>query len=787
MLINTREGSIAFLERVMPSEGIFFAAWKPNRTTTLVDRERHCFSIRELWELMWDHTQNVDTYFATATFNTEEGGRKTNNVKSLKSFRMDLDWGKDKKGKDKPWKSPKEAFSALTGFCEKIKIPTPGLVFSGQGFQCWWPLTQALTREEWEPKAVSLKSLALKHLGVLPGDSAVISDAARILRCPGTYNYKYKDVREVGLSDYFFDKGPYDIEEFKHIMPDNVVRLKDYKNESSQNGATPHTGESEAKLRAMLDTSPLAQRDDRQIWLETGMGLFETGWGEKAFEIWCDWSSASHKFDMDDQSRTWDSFSRPYSGAKITVGSLIIRARRNGWTEAPEPPEPPEQSRTEKLVEEYNKKYFVIQNYGGKCAVGYLEAKGRQNILNVQKKQDFFDAHENETVWLNGPKNVLMPFKAAKIWFGEKNRRQYNGVDLDPTGGEVLADSKLNLWSGFGVEARKGDWRLMKDHIGGILANGNEENRIYILKFACWVIQNPEKLPMVALVLRGEEGVGKGLFAQCLVRMFGIHALHITDPRHFIGPFNGHLLNCLFAYVDEAYYAGDKAAKGILNSRITEPRVMIEPKFWGAFEAVNRMSIILASNKEWVVPASHNARRYSVFDVCNKYSNANSTQEEIKAYFDPLRYEINNGGIEAMLYDLQRVNLGNWHPTRILHNAALASQKEASMDDKEQWLGDMIEEGTIPATHNKYKEHYAVDYVTLIDKVNEYNPKRRFNITKNELSSFLKGYGFVKCRSIDRKTRGYQFPELKILRETWSKRFGATYDDEQEEWKQLEC
>jgi hypothetical protein len=240
----------------------------------------------------------------------------------------------------------------------------------------------------------------------------------------------------------------------------------------------------------------------------------------------------------------------------------------------------------------------------------------------------------------------------------------------------------------------------------------------------------------------------------------------------------------LFAYVDEAYYAGDKAAKGILNSRITEKKIMIEPKFWGAFEVDNRMSLILASNKEWVVPASYDARRYAVFDVCNKYSNANSTQEQIKVYFTPLIHEIKNGGVEAMLYDLQRINLGDWHPTTILNNPALSSQKQSSMSDLEQWLGDMIEEGAIPATHNNYKELYTVDYVTLSDKVKECTSNRRYNITRNELSSFLKKYGFIKCRSTDRSTRGYQFPELKVLRAAWSKRFGVNYDDEQEDWKQ---
>jgi hypothetical protein len=76
----------------------------------------------------------------------------------------------------------------------------------------------------------------------------------------------------------------------------------------------------------------------------------------------------------------------------------------------------------------------------------------------------------------------------------------------------LLPGNKLNLWRGYGVEACKGDWPLMQQHIKRILADGISEACDYITRYAAWIVQNPGERPGVALVLRGGEGTGKGSF-----------------------------------------------------------------------------------------------------------------------------------------------------------------------------------------------------------------------------------------------------------------------------------
>lgn len=75
----------------------------------------------------------------------------------------------------------------------------------------------------------------------------------------------------------------------------------------------------------------------------------------------------------------------------------------------------------------------------------------------------------------------------------------------------------------------------------------------------------------------------------------------------------------------------------------------------------------MASNAAWVVPASGAERRFYVLDV---------SDEKVgdKKYFADIQDELEQGGSEAMLYELQRVALLNFHPRSMPDSAALNSQ-----------------------------------------------------------------------------------------------------------------
>ena len=127
-------------------------------------------------------SQGVDAYFALATF-IDGSARKVDNASHLRSFFLDLDCGTGKPYVDQP-----AAAQAVAIFIQATGLPRPTLVNSGGGLHVYWPLTEDVPVIVWQAHAKSLKRLCAQNN--LHADPAVTADAARILRIPGTQNFK---------------------------------------------------------------------------------------------------------------------------------------------------------------------------------------------------------------------------------------------------------------------------------------------------------------------------------------------------------------------------------------------------------------------------------------------------------------------------------------------------------------------------------------------------------------------------------------------------------------------
>ena len=142
-----------------------------------------------------------NVFFGVAKFETGDSRRKEN-VHLLKSFWVDIDCGEakavvdDKTGKPDGYIDQDTGLQALKDFCEKIGLPNPIVVNSGRGIHAYWPLIEEVTREEWEPVARRLRDLCVTHN--FYADPAVF-DANRVLRIPGTFNFKDTPPKEVTI------------------------------------------------------------------------------------------------------------------------------------------------------------------------------------------------------------------------------------------------------------------------------------------------------------------------------------------------------------------------------------------------------------------------------------------------------------------------------------------------------------------------------------------------------------------------------------------------------------
>jgi hypothetical protein len=249
------------------------------------------------------------------------------------------------------------------------------------------------------------------------------------------------------------------------------------------------------------------------------------------------------------------------------------------------------------------------------------------------------------------------------------------------------------------------------------------------------------------------------------MRIFGQHALQIFSGAHLSGKHNAHLQNKLFLFSDEATWAGDRDAERVMKGLVTEKFMMIEPKGINAFQWPNRLGVYMAANAKWVVPASHDERRFAVNNVSERW-------KQNRDYFRPLFEEMNNGGAAAMLWDLLNLDLDGWHPAEnIPQTKALVEQKLQGLSGLEQWYVYMLGTGLHPT--GNVKNPRRVLSRTLLSDAQAYTPRNRF-VTAEELATFLKEMDFVSKN--DGKARSWVFAPLAEARDAWIARVGGAWD-----------
>jgi hypothetical protein len=414
-----------------------------------------------------------------------------------------------------------------------------------------------------------------------------------------------------------------------------------------------------------------------------------------------------------------------------------------------------------------NEKFAVIGDLGGKCLVMSWVASKVDRAVNVPSFQTFKSfterfGHKYIMVKRDGKDGeVVEEAKQLGAYYLKwPHRRTFEGIDLVPNGERELPGKVLNLWQGFAIEPAAGRWPLMRRHILDVLAAGDVASARYIVGWAAWSVQHPGERAEAALVLKGGKGSGKGTFADAMRQIFGQHGLHIFNSKHLVGAFNGHLRNCLFLFADEAFWAGDKHGEAVLKGMLTEPVLMIEQKGIDATAWKNRLHVIMAANAEWVVPASHDERRYAVFEV-------SSARMNDEAYFAALRAEMAGGGLAAMLYDLLALDLKDWHPRKIVRTAALAEQKARSLDPRHEWWESVLQSGVLPGRRDA--THGAIPATTVYDRARDDVPKLK-EASATALGRFLRGFG---AEGLHRENGNYwRFPNLIEARRLWTIKFG---------------
>jgi hypothetical protein len=359
-----------------------------------------------------------------------------------------------------------------------------------------------------------------------------------------------------------------------------------------------------------------------------------------------------------------------------------------------------------------NQDYCVVRE-GGKTRVLYFENVFGRRVPTFQSFEDFRNFLLNETMTV-GKEEVSL----GHWWLRHPERRQYDGITFEPNKGDVVGN-KLNLWQGWAIEPKKGNWDLMKRHMKEVLCDNDSLGYEYLMNWLAWSLQNPDKPAEVAVVFKGIRGSGKGTLGNALCKIFGQHAFHVSAASQFAGRFNAHLR-----------------------------------------------------------PAGEMERRFQVFNTNNEHA-------QKKAWLDPLYEELENGGYAAMLYDLLRRDISNFHPRQIYRTKALAKQQRLSLSYEDMAWSEILETGMLGGVYNDKVpnevvsndwEDYKGKYKGLYTHMREMSPSLRYKSDRH-LADYLVERGgrdendkpLVKRKKVGGH-RGWEFPSLEMCRAHWLKK-----------------
>jgi hypothetical protein len=380
-----------------------------------------------------------------------------------------------------------------------------------------------------------------------------------------------------------------------------------------------------------------------------------------------------------------------------------------------------------KCLEDMNKYLCVII---GSAKPYFMVRQVRKDDLGIeyvkytrQYKSALKDSYENRLCPANTAETKTRPKPKPcawiDMWISWVGRRTYQeevfqSLDIDCPSSN--SSTMYNTFNGFNInrtlanENGGADVSHVVNFIKKAWCAGNDDGCNWVLDWFAHTIQKPLVKMHSAIVLRGEEGIGKGMVVQLLAKIMGPQYFEQpSSSEDILGKFTGIMSNKSLVFLDELVWGGDKQKAGILKKLITESKGTINEKFEPVRPFVNVFNLIMASNEDWVVPAGNNARRYMMLDVLNNHTDKEKDAVRLVCPYSFAKF----------LYDR---DITNFEHNKVIATSGLANQKELSAPDTIKFILEQVRSNEFPfedtitfeRLFEQFKSLYTQDKYTTV-------------------------------------------------------------------------
>jgi hypothetical protein len=369
-------------------------------------------------------------------------------------------------------------------------------------------------------------------------------------------------------------------------------------------------------------------------------------------------------------------------GALINNPPLIAGLRKLLYT-----------SEAESIVDELNDKFALV--FEGEHPSVYTLSPDRGPLgssmnhlvryeFPCQMWKAFEGYHENDTVKVG---DKYMP--KVRYWRRSPRCIRYNSTVFVPGGDQSrIAPDQFNLWPGWATPPVKGDFSYYKQLLATVCGD-DDPLQTWVYNWLASVLRDPLDPAGTSLVIQGEPGAGKSLFAAYFGKVLGYPSyMSLSKGQLITGRFNEHMSKAVMLHGEEAAVSGDPKTVAFLKSLVTDPTRDEEGKGKQARVVGNHIRVIFTANDASTIQVQRGDRRYTFIDMKNRAFP--------KADVPALLHEMSNGGPAALHWHLMNeLEYDRNIPRTNFKTSDFGDLQAKSMEPFEEFILTILHEQTV--------------------------------------------------------------------------------------------
>lgn len=318
-----------------------------------------------------------------------------------------------------------------------------------------------------------------------------------------------------------------------------------------------------------------------------------------------------------------------------------------------------------------------------------------------------FDFYERVMVALSDMRDACQSRDVARRWQESPHRQivRPDNVGFDPACTDPLIT--CNLYKGLDSIPVPGSCETMLELVMS-LCSGEEntvETTAWLLKWLAYPLQHPGAKMRSTVVVHSEQGVGKNIFFEQVMKIYGRYG-SIIDQSALEDKHNEWASAKLFLIADEVVARSDLYhIKNKLKQFITGENIRINPKNIMAYNEKNHVNIVFLSNEQMPVLLERGDRRH-----CVLWAPAKKEPE----FYKKLAHELDHGLISHFHHYLLNLPLGDFDehsppPLTEAKKDLISLSQDSILRFYDEWqAGEIADVPLVPALREDIYNFYRI-------------------------------------------------------------------------------